>query len=286
MLPQQLLAKHWPEYLIEAWGLGILMVAAGTLATVLFSTASPVHQAIPNPFVQQVLMGLGMGLTVFFVVSSPWGRRSGAHFNPAVTLTFYQLGKVKAGDALFYSLFQVLGGLAGVLLVRVVFGQAFTAQPVQYVVTVPGKAGIPGAVLAELLVATVTMFVVQVLSNQPRLAPITPKVVALLVMGAVIWAAPYSGFSTNPARTIASALPAGVWTAVWLYLMVPTVGMVLGAQLYLVLYSHRSKPVRCGKLWYDDTTPCGRSDGRGTTRCIFCEDAGHSRWHDLSHGHS
>ncbi len=286
MSPLRLLSKHWPEYLIEAWGLGVVMVAAGTLATLLFSPQSPVHQAIPDPFSQQVLMGLGMGLTVLAVVSSPWGRRSGAHFNPAVTLTFYQLGKVKAGDALFYSLFQVLGGLAGVLFVQVVFGQAFTQQPVQYVVTVPGKAGIPGAVLAELLVATLTMFVVQVLSNHARLAPITPRVVALLVMGAVIWAAPYSGFSTNPARTIASALPAGVWTAIWLYLLVPTGGMLLGAQLYLLLHTHRSQPVRCGKLWYDDTTPCGRRDGRGTTRCIFCEDERHLGCHDMSHDHA
>lgn len=270
MKPLDTLQKHVVEYLIEAWGLGTLLFCAGIYATLLFYPASPIHQLIPDPFIRRVTMGIAMGATIYSIIASPWSRRSGAHLNPAVTFTFYRLGRVKLWDALFYMLFQFLGGLLGILLAQLILKEAFTAKPVQYIVTVPGRAGVTAAFTAEFLVSTLTMFVVQSLSNHPRLSPITPKVVGLLVVCYFIFASPYSGFSMNPARTIASALPSGIWTATWLYLVAPISGMVLGVELYLRL--HPRPRVRCGKLWYDHTTPCGRADRRGTTPCIFCEN--------------
>ncbi len=62
-------------------------------------------------------MGLLMGLTAILIIYSPWGRQSGAHINPAVTLTFWRLGKVRTWDAIFYMLAQFAGGALGVLLV-------------------------------------------------------------------------------------------------------------------------------------------------------------------------
>ena len=64
------------------------------------------------------LIGVAMGLTAIALIYSPWGKRSGAHMNPSVTLTFWRLGKIKSIDALFYIVFQFLGGWVGVALVR------------------------------------------------------------------------------------------------------------------------------------------------------------------------
>jgi glycerol uptake facilitator-like aquaporin len=50
-----------------------------------------------------MLMGIAMGVTIVGSVLSPWGKQSGAHFNPAVTFTFYRLGKVEKWDAVFYA---------------------------------------------------------------------------------------------------------------------------------------------------------------------------------------
>src|SRR5712691_264965 len=108
------LASHWPEYLIEAAGLGLFMLSACVFAAVLGHPASPV--VIARPFAMRVFMGLAMGLTALALVLSPWGKRSGAHFNPAVTLTFYRLGKIATFDAAFYVLAQFAGGAAGVLV--------------------------------------------------------------------------------------------------------------------------------------------------------------------------
>ena len=60
-------------------------------------------------------MGAIMGLTAIGLIYSPWGQQSGAHLNPAVTLTFWRLGKVATWDALFYVLAQFAGGALGVL---------------------------------------------------------------------------------------------------------------------------------------------------------------------------
>ena len=99
---------------MEAANLGDFMLSAGVFATLLEYTASPIHQAIPDPLVRRVLMGLAMGLTAMAIIYSPWGKQSGADINPAATLTFFRLGKVEPPDFLFYVTAQFAGGLAGV----------------------------------------------------------------------------------------------------------------------------------------------------------------------------
>ena len=73
-------------------------------------------------------MGVAMGSTAVALIFSPLGKRSGAHFNPSVTLTFFRLGKIKAWDAVFYVLFQFAGGIAGVANRLACAGNAGFAQ--------------------------------------------------------------------------------------------------------------------------------------------------------------
>jgi glycerol uptake facilitator-like aquaporin len=74
-------------------------------------------------------------------VMSPWGKRSGGHFNPAITFTFYRLGKVEFWDAWFYVIAQFVGALSGVALARYVLRGALANHAVRYAVTVPGMYG-------------------------------------------------------------------------------------------------------------------------------------------------
>lgn len=119
------LRNHWPEYLMEAFGLGLFMVSAGLFGTLLEYPLSPVHRAIGDPLLRRALMGLAMGLTAMGIIYSPWGQQSGAHINPAATLTFLRLGKVAPWDAFFYVVAQLSGGLYGVLLVGGLLGEVF-----------------------------------------------------------------------------------------------------------------------------------------------------------------
>jgi aquaporin Z len=107
--------QHWPEYLMEAAGLGLFMISACTFNVILDHPASFVRNAIPNSFVRRTLGGMAMGLTAIGLIYSPWGKRSGAHLNPALTLTFFRLGKIAAADAFSYVFSQFAGGVAGVM---------------------------------------------------------------------------------------------------------------------------------------------------------------------------
>ncbi|MEM9163754.1 MAG: aquaporin, partial [Cyanobacteria bacterium P01_F01_bin.4] len=156
------LRQHWPEYLIEAWGLGLFMVAAGVVVTLLEFPQSPVQQGLPDSFVRRAITGVAMGMTAIAIIYSPWGKRSGAHINPAFTLAFFRLGKIAPWDALFYVLAQFLGGLIGVLLVTVLVRQPFQAPPVNYVVTVPGAWGWGVALIAEFILSFSLMMMVLV----------------------------------------------------------------------------------------------------------------------------
>src|SRR5215831_10723337 len=84
------LRQHWPEYLMEAAGLGIFMVSAAVVTTLFEYPKSPVHDVLPDPMFRRVLIGIAMGLTAIGIIYSPWGKQSGAHLNPAVTLTFFR----------------------------------------------------------------------------------------------------------------------------------------------------------------------------------------------------
>jgi aquaporin Z len=133
---------HWPEYLIEGGGLCLFMIGAGATAVLLEAAGSPVRGVLPEPGMRRAVFGLAMGAIVIALVYSPWGKRSGAHFNPAMTLTFWWLGKVAHVDAFCFAIAQFIGGLSGVVATALIFGESFTGQPVAYIVTVPGDAGL------------------------------------------------------------------------------------------------------------------------------------------------
>src|SRR6516225_8426413 len=248
------LRQHWPEYLIEAWALGTFMVSAGLVATLLGAPASPVHRALPDPMWRQAAAGIAMGLTAIALIHSGWGKRSGAHMNPAVTLTFLRLGKIRPWDALFFVTAQVLGGLSGVLLVAVLAGHAFSDPPVSYAATLPGPSGPAAAFAAEFAISAILMLTVLSLSAAARLASYTGLIVGGLVAAYITFESPLSGMSMNPARSFASAAPGMLWQHLWIYLTAPLLGMLAGAQVFLMVAGARR--VLCAKLLHPPGIAC------------------------------
>jgi len=195
-----------------------------------------------------------MGLTAIGIIYSPWGRQSGAHINPAVTLTFWRLGKVRTWDAVFYVLAQFAGGALGVLLVLALLGAAFADPPVHYVATVPGPAGAVVALLAEAAISCGLMLTILLTTNAPRLMRLTGVLAGCLLALYITFEAPLSGMSMNPARTVASALPGGVWTGWWIYFLGPTAGMLLAVEIYRLLRG--TTLVACAKLNHQTHRRC------------------------------
>lgn len=248
------LRDNWPEYLIEGWALGMFMVSAGVVGVLLESSASPLRHLIEDPTVRRVFGGIAMGLTAMALIYSPWGRRSGAHMNPAVTLTFLGLGKVARTDALFYILAQFIGGTLGVLLVWAVFGASFAEPPVAFAITVPGAGGVGVALLAEFTISFGLMYTILRASNHARLERWTGVFAGTLVALYISLEAPLSGMSMNPARTFASAAAAGHWTHLWLYFLAPVLGMLAAAAAYRRW--HARTDVHCAKLRHSDRHRC------------------------------
>jgi len=198
-------------------------------------------------------MGLTMGLTAVALIYSPWGRRSGAHLNPVVTLTFWRLGKIAGWDAAFYMAAQFLGGLTGVLAARAWLGEWVADPAVHYAVTIPGPAGPLPAFGAEIAIAFLLMLVVLTVSNSRHQA-LTGLCAGTLVATYIVIEGPLSGMSMNPARTLASAVPAGTFTALWVYLTGPLIGMVLAADAYRAMA--RGRGAVCAKLYHHPGARC------------------------------
>lgn len=173
MTPAARLRTHWPEYLAEAAGLGLFMISASLFASLLEHPASPVRQAVDDPTLRRLLMGLAMGSTAVALTYSPLGARSGAHVNPATTFTFWRLGRVHRLDAAAYVVSQFAGACAGMLASAALFNAWIDAPQVHYVATVPGRWGHLAAFGAEAAITFVMMSTVLRVSNHAALSRYT-----------------------------------------------------------------------------------------------------------------
>jgi aquaporin Z len=248
------LAAHWRLYLMEVALLSLFMISACGFGILLEHPASAVRQAIENPLTRRALMGMAMGVTAVVLIYSRWGRRSGAHMNPAVTLSFLRLGRIEPWDAMFYIAAQCIGGVLGVLAAAAVWPESIRDPLVNYVVTAPGIGrSLAIAWAAEFTIAFLMMFTVLTVNAQPRLAPYSGCFAAALLVLYITFEAPLSGMSLNPARTLASALPAGQWTGWWVYLTAPVLGMF--AAIEVIAAMRRGRQTLCGRLNHSRRVP-------------------------------
>ena len=246
------LRKHWPEYLCEAAELAIFMISAGLFTIFLWHPNSFIPGIIRSEFIRRMLTGVAMGGTAIALIFSPLGKRSGAHFNPAVTLTFWRLGKVKNWDAVFYIVAQFAGGILGVFAIALFVREALSHPSVNYVATLPGPHGMAIAFVAEFLIAFVLMSVVLLVSNTPHIARYTGLFAGALVAIYITLEAPFSGMSMNPARTFGSAFVGHLWNSLWIYFTAPVLAMQFAATLYL----RRKGVVYCAKYHHYNRHRC------------------------------
>jgi len=242
---------------MEAVLLGFFMLSAACFTVLFEHPASSIHGMLPDPNARRALIGIAMGLTAIALIYSPWGKQSGAHLNPAVTLTFWRLDKVKTEDAIWYAVFQFLGGAGAMLAAKALFHPALSQPSVNYAATVPGAWGVAAAFVAEAAIAGGLMGMVLFMTSDPKRAGKTGLCAGVLVALYITFEGPISGMSMNPARTAASALPSGIWTAWWIYFLAPTMGMLLAVELFRTL---------CGLA----VIPCAKLHHANRKRCIFC----------------
>jgi aquaporin Z len=255
------LTGHMPEYVSEATCLALFMVSAAGFSTLLQHPASPLAAVLAarqvGPLLRRVPMGLAMGLTAIALIYSPIGARSGAHMNPSLTFSYFRLGKITRRDAAGYIAAQFVGGALGIVAATWLL-RGLPADPaVNYVATVPGVNGAAAAFVAEAVISFLMMATVLGASNTPQLSRYTGLSAGTLVALAIVFEAPFSGMSMNPARSLGSNLLAHATTSLWIYFTAPPLGMLFAARVFTRLPGRPR--VRCPKLNHP-----------ATGHCIFC----------------
>lgn len=245
---------HWPLYLIEAALLGTFMVVACAACVVVLHPNLPIARRVRRPLLSRAIIGATMGATAVLLITSPWGRLSGAHMNPAVTLAFTALGKVDPRDASGYIVFQCLGGIAGVAVARLALGPVVSHPSVRFVATEPGPRGPRVAFIAEAAISFMLFATVLLVSNSGHTMAYTPLAAGTLVMLFITFEAPLSGMSMNPARTLGSAVLSRRLRWLPIYVAAPPLGMLAAAATHAAVLGEQS--VHCGKLDHRGHAPC------------------------------
>jgi MIP family channel proteins len=173
--------------------------------------------------------GLGLALAI-----AAFGHLSGGHFNPAVSLGLAAARKFPAREVVPYWLAQLVGGFAAVLAVAAVY----SGGAVDALDNAPGT-GISsgGALLLELIATALFVIVICTVATDDR-APwkgvMAPLLIGLFIFTAAVAIGPASGGSFNPARSFDPALFNGNFDDLWIYVVGPLAGGVIGGALWLV----------------------------------------------------
>lgn len=243
---------------MEAAQSGVLLFCIGLSAVLSYSVAALQLPQAARPFA----MGAGVSVATVSLIRSRFGRRTGAHLNPAVTLAYGYLRRVHRWDAAFYVASQFLGAVSGMWLARSVLGDRLAHPPVCYAVTTPGSEGEVIAFLAEWSLSALLMSIVLFTANHKILFRYAPFAVGVLTIFYYGFCASLSGFSVNPARSFASAVFAWIWRGLWIYFVAPVGGAICAAALYARLLG--SDHVYCAKVFHDTRSTC-------PFRCSFLE---------------
>ncbi len=259
-LPREQARWRWSHYLADGSLLAGFMISACVVTALVEHPDSSfrallVSVGLGADWTRRAMVGLGMGLTALALIHSPWGKRSGAHMNPAVTLAYLRLGKVSLAQALGYITAQFLGGVAGVLLCALLMGDWLSHPSVAFVVTIPAPGSVARAFVYEVVMSAGLFGGVLWFTNTPRLARWTAVLCALLLTLYITFEAPVSGMSINPARSFGSALVAGRFDDYWVYFLAPPLGMVCAAELRVSL---SRRETACPKLLHGQP-------------CMFCQ---------------
>ncbi len=167
-----------------------------------------------------------------------YGHLSGTHVNPAVTIAVLAAGKTDLKTAFSYVVFQLLGGIAGALVLRYVLGGAETGLGA----TVLGQGVVVGETIVDItptaglvIEIVMTFFLVNVILNAAisgRVGESSGLAIGLTLAACTLVAWPLTGASLNPARTLGPAVAAGNFADLWLYVVGPVVGGLVATGLY------------------------------------------------------
>jgi len=225
-------AHEWRRIFAETWGTFLLVVVAAGGGVVAATSAGAVTLGMVV-----VAPGLMVMAIIYFM-----GAVSGAHLNPAVTLAFAVRRNFPWHRVPGYIVAQVIGGVAAALFLRAMFGTVGALGA-----TVPGRGVGSGKALAMevLLTAGLVNTILGTASGARNIGHNAAIAVGGYIALAGLWAAPVSGASMNPVRSLAPDLVRGNLGTTWVYVVGPVVGALIGVAFEWIL---KGKATAAGEI--------------------------------------
>lgn len=228
---------HWKLYGCELIATAILMIIGVGSNVVLLAPGSPIAALFADhPLIQTSLCGLLFGGAGGVAAFTRFGRVSGAHVNPSVTLAFSLSSRLAPRDACGYFGAQIVGAVLGTGIIFLV-GMAFPdwghmASSVSYAATSPAQGVNPyWSLLGELVLTFGLILVIYLCAAKTHLHPLPPWAGAIYFALANPLLAWLSGDSSNFVRSLAPALYSGHLGYLWVYLFGPIVGAAIAVWL-------------------------------------------------------
>jgi aquaporin Z len=227
-------------------GTALLVLGGLSVVIVMSGSGSPMTRLVPNEQLRMALTAFLFGTIGSAIALSTIGKESGAHINPAVTMSFWLMRKLESRAAIGYIVAQVVGACVGALPL---LAWGSMGRSIAFGATIPGEGySTPVVFMGEVvttfgLVATLCVFL-----GIRHLRRFTPFVIPFLYAVMVPLEAPISGTSTNPARTIGPALISGRWDGWWIYWLGPMLGMLIA----ILVCSSFARRIEVAKLYHFD----------------------------------
>ncbi|HRJ27435.1 MAG TPA: MIP/aquaporin family protein [Fimbriimonadaceae bacterium] len=180
-----------------------------------------------DPAFVPLYIGLALAAMVYMA-----GHISGAQFNPAVTVAVLMRGKMKSQEVLPYILAQIVGSVAAFGLASYITGRSVAIAPGEGV-------DIMRALIVEVVFTMMLVLTVLNVATHKKTAgnSFYGLAIGLVIVAAAGAGGAISGGAYNPAVAIGATLvnalkDGGTWSHLWLYLVGPTLGGVLGAIVF------------------------------------------------------
>lgn len=213
--------RAWFAEAIATYALVFFGPLAIILAAVAFGTGLSI-QAI-------VMIALAHGAAIGLMVYA-FGHVSGAHINPAVTISMLVTKRIGIKDGIAYIVFQLIGAIAAAASLKAILPDL--GAKVNF-----GTQGGPSdllnhSVMSGLAVEIILTFFLVTVIFMTAVHKKAPAGMYGLAIGGMIFlihivGVPLTGASVNPARTFGPALISGYWDYHWIYWAGPIIGAVI-----------------------------------------------------------
>ncbi len=203
----------------------------GTFALVFCGTGAITVNEITHGSITHAGVAISFGLIVMIMIYT-LGDVSGAHMNPAVTLSFAIKKNFPWRLVPGYIISQLAGAFAASFILHFLFPDSVFLGA-----TIPTGSAIQSFVLEIVLAFFLMLVILQVATGSKEQGLMAGITIGAVVLLEAMFAGPISGASMNPARSISPAVVSGQMQFLWIYLTAPFIGMIIAIPFHKILNS-------------------------------------------------